>query len=123
MTSRTRLVITIVALLAPTACRSVEQSGSSNVPARGNPGNVAASDASILSLGFGSAPGWRQYRTFSLVAASAALYCALDCVFTLPVLGLGLPLSMGLMRYLGGDLRVASGPSGTTMSMVLPQPD
>ena len=32
----------------------------------------------LLSLRFGSAPGWQQYRALSLVAASAALYCGLE---------------------------------------------
>jgi CheY-like chemotaxis protein len=34
--------------------------------------------------------------------------------------GLGLPVSLGLVRSMGGDLLVTSGPTGTTMSVVLP---
>ncbi|MDB5213565.1 MAG: Two-component sensor histidine kinase [Myxococcaceae bacterium] len=37
----------------------------------------------LLSLLFGSAPGWRQYRTFALVAASAAFFCACDGAATI----------------------------------------
>jgi two-component system NtrC family sensor kinase len=39
----------------------------------------------LLSLRFGSAPGWRQYRSFSLVAATAALYCGCDAFATMGV--------------------------------------
>ena len=36
----------------------------------------------LLSLRFGSAPGWEQYRALALVAASAGLYCGLDAFIT-----------------------------------------
>ncbi len=41
---------------------------------------VVGALVALLSLRFGSAPGWRQYRSFSLVAATAALYCGCDAV-------------------------------------------
>ena len=37
----------------------------------------------LLSFLFGSAPGWRQYRSFALVAASAAFFCACDAAATI----------------------------------------
>ena len=36
----------------------------------------------LLSLRFGSAPGWKQYRALALVAVSAGLYCGLDAFTT-----------------------------------------
>jgi len=46
---------------------------------------VVGAAVALLSLGFGSAAGWRQYRTFALVAASASLYCAIDSCFTVAI--------------------------------------
>jgi two-component system NtrC family sensor kinase len=43
---------------------------------------VVGSLVALLSLRFGSAPGWRQYRSFAWVAGSAAVYCACDSVTT-----------------------------------------
>ena len=36
---------------------------------------MAGVGVAALSLGFGSAPGWRHYRVFALVAVSAAFFC------------------------------------------------
>jgi two-component system NtrC family sensor kinase len=44
---------------------------------------VVGALVALLSLRFGSAPGWRQYRTFAWVAGSAAVYCACDSVTTI----------------------------------------
>jgi signal transduction histidine kinase/ActR/RegA family two-component response regulator len=43
---------------------------------------VVGALVALLSLRFGSAPGWRQYRTFAWVAGSAAVYCACDSFMT-----------------------------------------
>lgn len=36
----------------------------------------------LLSLGFGSAPGWGQYRAFAAVAITAAFFCLVDGLST-----------------------------------------
>ena len=47
--------------------------------------SVVGALVSLLSLRFGSAPGWRPYRSFAWVAGSAALYCACDSIATVDV--------------------------------------
>ena len=46
---------------------------------------VVGALVALLSHRFASAPGWRQYRTFALVAATASLFCACAAVATMAI--------------------------------------